>query len=55
MFTLLIFYEISLKKFIIKIGYIRISKSDRSQSLDLQVEALLDTGALQDYMHNDKA
>ena len=38
-----------------KMGYTRISKSDGSQNLDIQVDTLLDAGVSQDNMYHDKA
>ena len=38
-----------------KIGYARISKSDGSQSLDLQVDALIKAGVSEDQIYKDKA
>ena len=38
-----------------KIGYARVSKSDGSQVLDLQIDALIETGVTQDNIYEDHA
>ena len=38
-----------------KIGYARISKSDGSQVLDLQIDALVKSGVEPTYIYSDKA
>lgn len=37
------------------IGYMRVSKADGSQVLDLQRDALLDAGVLQEHLYEDFA
>ena len=37
------------------IGYARVSKSDGSQSLDLQIDALKKEGIREDHIYNDQA
>ena len=37
-----------------KLGYARISKSDGSQSLDLQIDALREAGVAEDQIYTDK-